>query len=155
MDFDQMCARVQCHLQAWAAGDEAGARSLCTEDLVLELVGWPADRSAGREAAERLCGALATGFRPLDAPPACWQYLPDAVVLDQQVTGEGRGLGLGGAEGSQPLTFRVLRVFEFLGTLIHRETVWVDSGAIRQQLEGHDIARAFAPASPSVRSLNP
>jgi predicted ester cyclase len=44
------------------------------------------------------------------------------------------GTFLGLAGNGRRITFRILHIFEFRGGLISRENVWLDGGAIQQQL---------------------
>ena len=147
MDFDLMRALVQRHLQAWAEGDAEGALALCTGELVQEVVGWPAANAQGRQAARVLCRALACDFRETGSVPAQWQYLPNALMLDRELTGPLRGPVLGLSGGPHWLTLRVLHVFEFRDRLIHRETVWLDGAAIERQLGAKSAPRPAGETS--------
>jgi predicted ester cyclase len=56
------------------------------------------------------------------------------MILDQLMTGTVPGTFLGLPGNGRRITFRILHIFEFKGGLISRENVWLDGGAIQQQL---------------------
>jgi predicted ester cyclase len=56
------------------------------------------------------------------------------MILDQEMTGQVVGTFLGLPGNGRRITFRILHVFEFKDGLISRQNVWLDGGAIQQQL---------------------
>ena len=58
----------------------------------------------------------------------------DALTLEAKMTGVVTGSMLGLPGNGRRITFRILHVFEFSDGLISRENVWLDTGAIVQQL---------------------
>jgi predicted ester cyclase len=58
----------------------------------------------------------------------------DAMILEQIMTGTVIGSMLGMPGRGRRISFRILHVFEFRDGLISRENIWLDSGAIVNQL---------------------
>lgn len=131
---DQMTALVERHLKAEGAGDVEGAVAVYTDDIEHDVVGWPTGVLHGKDAARAFYNELTANFRTEEERPTRRYFAPDAMILDQIMTGSVIGSFLGLTGNGRRITFRVLHVFEFTGGLISRENVWLDGAAIQQQL---------------------
>ena len=98
------------------------------------MVGFPGGPVHGKGAARAFYEDLTQNFRTEEEVPSRRFVTEDAYVLDQQMTGTVTGTFLGLPGNGRRITFRILHVFEFRDGLISRENVWLDSGAIVQQL---------------------
>ena len=134
MDRAQMQALVERHLKAEGAGDVEGAISVYTEDVEHDVVGFPTGPLHGKEAARDFYEELTANFRTEEEQPSHRYFADDAMILDQMMTGTVIGTFLGMPGNGRRITFRILHVFEFKNNLISRENVWLDGGAIAQQL---------------------
>jgi steroid delta-isomerase-like uncharacterized protein len=134
MEREQMAALVERHLKAEGAGDVEGAVAVYTDDVEHDAVGWPGGVLHGKEAARQFYVELTANFRTEDEQPSHRYWSDDAMVLDQMMTGTVTGSMLGMPGNGRRITFRILHVFEFRDGLISRENVWLDGGAIQQQL---------------------
>lgn len=134
MHQDQMTELVERHLKAEGAGDVEGAVAVYTDDIEHDVVGWPTGVLHGKDAARGFYKELTANFRTEDERPSRRYFTPDAMILDQEMTGTVIGSMLGLPGNGRRITFRVLHVFEFKHGLISRENVWLDGGAIQQQL---------------------
>ncbi|MEX2586794.1 MAG: ester cyclase [Actinomycetota bacterium] len=134
MDKNQMTELVERHLTAEGAGDVEGAVAVYTDDIEHDVVGWPTGVLHGKDAARDFYKDLTANFRTEDERPSRRYFTPDAMILDQEMTGTVTGLMLGLPGNGRRITFRVLHIFEFKNGLISRENVWLDGAAIQQQL---------------------
>lgn len=134
MDQDQMTELVERHLKAEGAGDVEGAVAVYTDDIEHDVVGWPTGVLHGKDAAREFYKELTANFRTEEERPSRRYFTPDAMILDQEMAGTVIGSMLGLPGNGRRITFRVLHVFEFKNGLISREHVWLDGGAIQQQL---------------------
>jgi steroid delta-isomerase-like uncharacterized protein len=134
MDRDDMMAIVKQHLKAEGAGDVDGAVAVYTDDVEHDVVGWPTGVLHGKEAAREFYRELTANFVTEDEQPTRQYFTPDAVILDQEMTGTVKGFMLGLPGNGRRISFRVLHIFEFKDGLISRENVWLDGGAIAAQL---------------------
>jgi steroid delta-isomerase-like uncharacterized protein len=134
MEREQMAALVERHLKAEGAGDVEGAVAVYTDDVEHDVVGWPGGVLHGKEAARQFYVELTANFRTEDEQPSHRYWSDDAMVLDQMMTGTVTGSMLGMPGNGRRITFRALHVFEFRDGLVSRENVWLDGGAIQQQL---------------------
>jgi steroid delta-isomerase-like uncharacterized protein len=134
MEREQMAALVERHLKAEGAGDVEGAVAVYTDDVEHDVVGWPGGVLHGKEAARQFYVELTANFRTEDEQPSHRYWSDDAMVLDQMMTGTVTGSMLGMPGNGRRITFRALHVFEFRAGLVSRENVWLDGGAIQQQL---------------------
>lgn len=132
---EQMDRKLDVHFGFEAADDVEGVLATLTDDAEHDIVGWPAGPSRGRDGArpfyENLFADLADGqVRSLR------RLYGDDFMVDDSIwkgTAVGRPFGLEGR--GRPLEFRLLHVIEFdeAGDM-RRENVWIDLGAIQQQL---------------------
>lgn len=134
MDEGQMTELVERHLKAEGAGDVEGAVAVYTDDIEHDVVGWPTGVLHGKDAARGFYKELTANFRTEEERPSRRYFTPGAMILDQEMTGTVTGSMLGLPGNGRRITFRVLHVFEFKNGLISRENVWLDGGAIQQQL---------------------
>jgi steroid delta-isomerase-like uncharacterized protein len=134
MDKDRMTALVERHLKAEGAGDVEGAVAVYTDDVEHDVVGWPTGPLHGKDAARDFYRELTANFRTEDERPTHRYVTDDALVLDQEMTGTVIGTFLGLPGHGRRVTFRILHIFEFTDGLISRENIWLDGGAIQQQL---------------------
>lgn len=134
MNTDEMVALVERHLKAEGAGDVEGAVAVYTDDIEHDVVGWPTGPVKGKAAAREFYEHLTASFRTESEQPTRRYFTDTAMVLDQEMSGIAIGSFLGLPGNGRRITFRILHVFEFRDGLISRENVWLDSGAIIQQL---------------------
>jgi len=134
MDRATMVALVERHLKAEGAGDVDEAVAVYTDDIEHDVVGFPGGPLQGKDAARAFYEDLTSNFRTEEEVPSHRFFSDDAYVLDQQMTGTVIGTFLGMPGNGRRITFRILHVFEFRDGLISRENVWLDAGAIIQQL---------------------
>jgi steroid delta-isomerase-like uncharacterized protein len=134
MEQEQMVALVERHLKAEGAGDVDGAVAVYTDDIEHDVVGWPTGVLRGKDAARRFYEELTANFRTEEERPTRRFFTPDAMILDQEMTGTVIGSMLGLPGNGRRITFRILHVFEFRDGLIRRENVWLDGAAIQRQL---------------------
>jgi steroid delta-isomerase-like uncharacterized protein len=134
MEREQMAALVERHLKVEGAGDVEGAVAVYTDDVEHDVVGWPGGVLHGKEAARQFYVELTANFRTEGEQPSHRYWSDDAMVLDQMMTGTVTGSMLGMPGNGRRITFRALHVFEFRDGLVSRENVWLDGGAIQQQL---------------------
>jgi steroid delta-isomerase-like uncharacterized protein len=134
MEQDQMRALVERHLKAEGAGDVEGAIAVYTDDVEHDVVGFPGGPIHGKDAARAFYEELTANFRTEDEQPSHRYYSDAAMILDQLMTGTVTGTFLGMPGNGRRITFRILHIFEFRDGLISRENVWLDGGAVAQQL---------------------
>ena len=134
MDRATMVALVERHLKAEGAGDVEEAIAVYTDDIEHDVVGFPGGPLHGKDAARAFYEDLTSNFRTEEEVPSHRFFSDDALVLDQQMTGTVIGTFLGMPGNGRRITFRILHVFEFRDGLMSRENVWLDTGAIIQQL---------------------
>lgn len=134
MPQDEMKALVDRHLKAEGAGDIEGAVAVYTDDVEHDVVGWPTGVLHGKDAAREFYRELTTNFRTEEERPTHRYSTSDAMILDQEMTGTVTGTFLGMPGNGRRISFRILHIFEFRDGLISRENVWLDGGAIQQQL---------------------
>ena len=125
---------VLTHLKAEGAGDVNGAVAVYTDDVEHDVVGFPGGATTGIAGARHFYDELTANFRT-DDEQIVRQYEHDnALVLESLMTGRVIGQMFGVAGHGKSVTFRILHVFEFRDRLISRENVWLDAGAVVQQL---------------------
>ena len=125
---------VERHLKAEGAGDVDGCVAVYTDDIEHDVVGWPTGPTRGKQAARQFYEHLTANVRAEVEEPAHRYHTTDAMTLDQVTTAVVTGSFLGMPGNGRRVTFRILHVFEFRDGLISRENVWLDGGAIAQQL---------------------
>jgi predicted ester cyclase len=132
---EQMDHAIDEHFGYEAADDVEGVLATLAPDATHDIVGWPAGPTHGRENARPFYEALFADIS--DSKVTCTKRLyGDNFLVDEsmvEATAKGRPFGLIG--NGRPVRFRLLHVIEFAGDgKIQRENVWVDLGAMIQQL---------------------
>jgi steroid delta-isomerase-like uncharacterized protein len=134
MDAADMQNLVDRHLRAEKAGDPDGCVAMYTDDVVHDAVGWPGAPYRGRKAARDFYQSLMENFR-IEGEEFTHRYVSEsAMTLESTVVGTVTGSMLGLPGNDREVTFRLLHVFEFRDGLISRENLWLDTGAIINQL---------------------
>ncbi|MBN8831181.1 MAG: ester cyclase [Sphingomonadales bacterium] len=132
---EQMDAKMDEHFGYEARDDIEGVLSTLTQDVVHDIVGSPTGPTLGPDGArgfyEGLFGQLTShGVRSLRR-----LYGENFLVDDSVWSGTAPGKPFGIEGHGRPLEFRLLHVVEFSDEgQISRENVWLDLGAIQQQL---------------------
>jgi steroid delta-isomerase-like uncharacterized protein len=134
MDERLMREVVERHIKAEGAGDVDGAIAVYTDDVEHDVVGWPTGVLHGKDQARAFYDHLTANFRTSEDTVVQSYATPDALVLEQVMTGIVTGEMLGMPGHGRTITFRILHVFEFRDELICRENVWLDGASIQQQL---------------------
>ena len=135
MSRSEMDRRMDEHFAFEAKDDIAGVLATLSPDAEHDIVGWPAGPTRGREGARPFYEALFADLA--DGQVECIRRLyGDDFLVDESMwrgTAAGRPFGLEGR--GRPLAFRLLHVIEFAADgVMQRENVWVDMGAVLQQL---------------------
>ena len=131
----QMDAKLNEHFGFEAADNVEGVLATLTPDVVHDIVGWPPgpakDHDDVRAFYETLFADLADGRVESTRRLYGENFMVDDAMW--RGTAPGRPFGIEGH--GRPLEFRLLHVVEFSdGGDISRENVWLDLGAIQQQL---------------------
>src|SRR5690242_6680325 len=134
MDAGDMQGVIDRHLHAEKAGDPDGCVAMYTDDVVHDAVGWPGAPFRGKDAARGFYATLMDNFR-IEGEEFTHKYVSErAMTLESNVVGTVTGSMLGLPGNDRQITFRMLHVFEFRDGLISRENIWLDAGAIVEQL---------------------
>jgi steroid delta-isomerase-like uncharacterized protein len=142
MNREQMDALVSRHLDAERVGDVEGAVSVYTDDIEHDVVGWPTGRLHGRDRATGFYRQFLRDFQLGHEKVTHAYYGEDFCVVEHLMTGRVIGSMLGLAGRGREVSFRVLHIFEFTDGRISRENVWLDSGAVIDQLGGETRRQA-------------
>lgn len=136
MTRQEMDRLIEQHIRAEAAGDTDGCVAMYTDDVVHDVVGAPHGPLRGRDAAKGFYEFLTTNIATerMDVNGA-W-YGEDFCTIEHQWHGTVPGAFLGIPGHGRGISFRMLHVFEFRDGRISRENVWLDGGAIVEQLTG-------------------
>ena len=108
--------------------------STLTEDAFHDLVGDPTGPLRGREAIGARYQHYYKNLGPGQTTTRYRLYGDGFVVSDETWTGPVPGEFLGIPGQGRSISFRMLHVFEFEDGLIERESLWIDSGAVVEQL---------------------
>ena len=135
MTRSEMDRRMDEHFAFEAKDDIAGVLATLAADAEHDIVGWPSGPTRGRDGARPFYEALFADLA--DGRVECIRRLyGDDFLVDESMwrgTAAGRPFGLEGR--GRPLQFRLLHVIEFAGDgAMQRENVWIDMGAVLQQL---------------------
>ncbi len=121
------------------AGDIETACSVYAEGIEHDAVGFPGSPCFGIDAAKAFYGHLTGNIRTTGEKPLHQYETTDgAVVVEAEMSADVIGEFLGIPGNDRNITFRILHVFEFDDSLITREQVWLDTGAIVAQLTAHE-----------------
>jgi steroid delta-isomerase-like uncharacterized protein len=140
-DMDRLIDR---HIAAEAAGDTAAAVAVYTDDVVHDVVGSPMGPAHGKAAAQGFYDFLVQNIRTETMVATHSYYGDDFCVIEHDWTGTVPGAFLGVPGNGRRITFRMAHIFEFRDGLISRENVWLDGGAIIEQLAAPESANALA-----------
>jgi predicted ester cyclase len=135
MSRSEMDRRMDEHFAFEAKDDIAGVLATLAADAEHDIVGWPSGPTRGRDAARPFYEALFADLA--DGKVECIRRLyGEDFLVDESIwrgTAAGRPFGLEGR--GRPLAFRLLHVIEFADDgAMQRENVWIDMGAVLQQL---------------------
>ena len=132
---EEMDQKIADHFAYEANDDIEGVLATLADDATHDVVGWPKGPSHGRDAARDFYQTLFADLSEGKVTPTRRLY-GDGFLIDEslwQGKAPGRPFGLEGKGRS--LSFRLLHVVEFTEAgLIQKEQVWVDLGAVVQQL---------------------
>jgi steroid delta-isomerase-like uncharacterized protein len=134
MDSSQMQGLVDIHMTAENHGDIDAAVAVYTEDVEHDVVGFPNSPSRGKDAARNFYAYLTANFRSESWDVLRQYFADDAMVLEQLMTGTVIGSMLGLPGNGRRISFRMMHVFEFRDGLISRESIWLDTAAVTDQL---------------------
>lgn len=135
MQTDEKMALIHKHLDAEGAGDVETACSVYAEGIEHHAVGFPGAPCFGIEAAKAFYVYLTANVRTTGERPLHQYVTADgAIVMEAEMSADVIGEFMGIPGNGRNITFRILHVFEFDDSLITREQVWLDTGAIVAQL---------------------
>ncbi len=132
-----MDRKIAEHFEFEARDDIEGVLSTLTPDCEHDVVGWPDGPARGRAQARKFYQAMFADLA--DSRTECVRRLYGEDFLIDETLWRGRAAGkpFGLPGKDRPLAFRMLHVLEFTGAgEIKREQVWLDFGAILNQLSG-------------------
>jgi ketosteroid isomerase-like protein len=138
-EMDQL---IEEHLAAEKAGDPKGCVAAYTADVVHDVVGMPNAVIRGPQAAMERYEWLTANMHIEHMDVNHQWYGEDFCVIEHQchATVSGELMGIPG--NNRGISFRILHVWEFKDGAMSRENVWLDSGAIIEQLTARELARA-------------
>jgi hypothetical protein len=132
---EEMERRLDEHFGFEARDDVEGVLSTLHPDVDHDVVGWPAGPSRGRDQARDFYQATFADLADGKVRSLRRLYGDNFMVDDSIWTGTAKRRPFGLDGKGRPLSFRLLHVLEFTETGdIKRENVWLDIGAIQQQL---------------------
>ena len=135
MTPSEMDRRIDEHFGFEARDDVEGVLATLAEDVEHDVVGWPGGATHGREAARPFYEALFSDLAESRVESRKRLYGEGFVVDESLWRGRAPGRPFGLEGRGRPLEFRLLHVVEFAaGGAIRRENVWIDLGAVMQQL---------------------
>ena len=132
---EEMDRKIDTHFGFEAADDVAGVLATLAPDVEHDIVGAPTGPTRGRDGARPFYEALFADLA--DGTVTCLKRLYGGDFLVDESLWRGRAPGRPfGFEGrGRPLEFRLLHVIEFADDgAMKRENVWIDMGAVLQQL---------------------
>lgn len=131
----EMDVRIDEHFGFEAKDDVEGVLATLAADVEHDIVGWPTGPTRGRDAARPFYEALFADLS--DGKVECIRrlYGDDFLVDESMWRGKAPGRPFGLEGRGRPLEFRLLHVVEFAADgAMKRENVWIDMGAVLQQL---------------------
>jgi steroid delta-isomerase-like uncharacterized protein len=134
MNRDEMDRLIEAHLAAEKAGSPAGCVAMYTEDVEHDVVGAPHGPLRGKQAAQGFYEQLVRDIATEEMIPTRRYYGDDFCVIEHEWRGTVPGAFLGIPGHGRRIAFRLLHVWEFRDGRISRENVWLDGGAVMQQL---------------------
>jgi steroid delta-isomerase-like uncharacterized protein len=142
MDREQMHRLVERHLRAERAGDPIACVAMYADDVVHDVVGSPTGPLHGPEAARRFYEWLTQTVQTERVDVKRAWYGEDFCVIEHQWTGTVPGELAGIPGNGRRISHRMLHVWEFARGRISREHVWLDRGAIVEQLTAPEPVEA-------------
>lgn len=139
---EEMDRLIEAHLAAEMAGDTAGCVAMYTDDVEHDVVGTPHGPLQGKAGAQGFYDQLVRDIRTEAMLPTRRYYGEDFCVIEHEWQGSVPGTFLGVPGHGRRIAFRLLHVWEFKDGLISRENVWLDGGAVVQQLTAPAAATA-------------
>lgn len=140
---EQLDRMVDRHFRFEAEDDVEGVLSTMVEDLEHELVGGPFGPLRGRDAARGFYKTLFADLAGEKVTSLRRYHGPDFVVDESLWEGTAPGMPLGLPGLGRRLSFKILHIFDMAPDgRIQRETVWLDTAAIAQQLTATASAAA-------------
>ena len=132
----EMDRRIDEHFGFEARDDVAGVLATLAADVEHDIVGWPNGPTIGREQARPFYEALFGDLSESRVESQRRLYGENFMVDESVWRGRAPGRPFGLEGRNRPLEFRLLHVVEFAPATgqIRRENVWIDLGAIQQQL---------------------
>lgn len=123
------------HFAFEASDNIDGVLETLADNVEHDIVGLSTGPTHGRDAARPFYQALFADLADGQVQTLRRYYGGDFVVDESLWRGRAPGRPFGIEGGNRPLEFRLLHLFEFADDgVIQRENVWVDLGAIQQQL---------------------
>ncbi len=144
MNREDMDRLIEAHLAAEMAGNTAGCVAMYTDDVEHDVVGAPHGPLHGKQAAQGFYDQLVRDIATEEMIPVRSYYGDDFCVIEHEWRGTVPGAFLGVEGHGRRISFRLLHVWEFRDGLISRENVWLDGGAIVQQLTAPQTASGAA-----------
>jgi predicted ester cyclase len=134
----QMDAKLDEHFGFEAADNVEGVLATLTPDVVHDIVGWPPGPAKNHDDVRAFYETLFADLSDGKVESTRRLYGENFMVDDAMWRGRAPGRPFGIEGHGRPLAFRLLHVIEFSeGGDIARENVWIDLGAIQQQLAAH------------------
>ena len=134
----QMDAKLDEHFGFEAADNVEGVLATLTPDVVHDIVGWPPGPAKSHDDVRAFYETLFADLADGQVESMRRLYGENFMVDDAMWRGTAPGRPFGIEGHGRPLAFRLLHVIEFSDAGdISRENVWLDLGAIQQQLAAH------------------
>lgn len=131
----EMDRKLDEHFRFEAQDHVEGVLATLSPDVEHDVVGWPTGPSRGRESARPFYETLFADLSEGKVETRRRLYGDNFMVDDSLWSGRAPGRPFGMDGRNRALAFRLLHVIEFADNGdIRRENVWVDIGAILQQL---------------------
>lgn len=135
---DQIDRIIDQHFAFEAHDDVEGVLATLATDAEHDVVGSPTGPTCGRDAARPFYEALFADLADGRVDTLRRLYGENFVVDESLWHGRAPGTPFGIDGGDRVLKFRLLHIFEFTEAGdIARENVWIDLGAIQQQLRAN------------------
>ena len=133
---------IEQHPAAEKAGNPDGSVAMYTDHVIHDVVGSPLGVLQRPQAACDFYRWLNENINTerMDVNHA-W-YGEDFCVIEHQWHGTVPGEFMGSASHGRRISFRMLHVWEFKHGAMFRENVWLDAGAIIQQLSAPEAVEA-------------
>ena len=135
MSRSEMDRRMDRHFAFEAQDDVAGVLATLAPDAEHDIVVWPTGPTRGRDPPRLFYEALFDHLSDVKVDGIRRLYGDDFLVDESMWRGKAPGRPFGLEGKGRPLAFRLLHVVEFAADgAIKRENVWIDMGAVLQQL---------------------